>query len=248
MCLFSNVIAVTVLVAFAAFPPAVRAETNELLCKARVEAALLREHDIYRSHLFGSRLDNDGKIMSKTGGEVDKVRKGIFETRRRLTSEFINPAVEAYRAYRCRNLMICRNMALSFNDPGDAPGDLTRMVRILGCEPQRMTAYEECRFGVAGSQEDVTRMTDYCLQTVNDTLAFERDALKLAAAYDAGYRALLQFSGMVDWMMKDMPTRNFMPLRGMVNMLGKLYQIPCFTSQCDLPDNKDLDIPGIPSM
>jgi hypothetical protein len=59
-------------------------------------------------------------------------------------------------------------------------------------------------------------------------------------AYDSGYRSLLQLSGMVDWMLEGFPTETVKAVSDMVNMLGKLHQIPCFIGQCDNPDTESL--------
>ncbi len=229
----------TLLVTLFPLVPSVHAQVSESACRARVTAALTQVSDDYRSHLFGSILDNDNLKTVKTGGITDEVRTGIFEHRERLTSEFINPLVESYRAYRCNSLLICQNLLLSM----DARSSAQQAVRIPGCVERQMEPYPQCN-AENNAIKDKRVLLSFCSTTVNSSLLFERNILKMAVAYDAGYRAdVLQLPGMVEWMVKDMSTRNFLPLRGMVNLLGKLHQIPCFIGQCDMPNNDDLTLP-----
>lgn len=218
--------------------PAHAVDPSEATCKVRITAELTQVNDDYRSRLFGSVANGAGWFTVKTGGYTDAQRVGIFEHRGRLTSEFVNPLVESYRAYRCRSLLVCQNLRLSLHATSNAP----ETVFLPGCADALMSPYQECS-AERNSLQEVRGLLTYCSDTVHASLLFERNVLKLAAAYDAGYRAdVLQFPGMVDWMMKDMATRNFLPLRAMVNLLGKLHQIPCFTGQCDMPNNDDLTI------
>ena len=66
-------------------------------------------------------------------------------------------------------------------------------------------------------------MTARCQDLTTQTLAGERAILRLAVAYDSGYRSLLQLAGMVDWMLQGFPTETVKAISDMVNMLGKLY-------------------------
>lgn len=204
---------------------------------------MVKIHDEWRSRLFGSRRDTDGTIIALTGGEVDEVRKGIFETKGRLTSEFIEPIMESYRVYRCRTLSVCEIAAKSFDIDG---GNFD--LKLLGCEERTVERYPECYFAgedmaVGGSgrpQAAITGTLQRCEQLATETLAGERAVLRLAVAYDAGYRSLLQLAGMVDWMLEGFPTETIKAISDMVNMLGKLHQIPCFIGQCDNPNTDDL--------
>lgn len=227
----------------AALPHAM-AETGPSIeeCRDRVIVEMSTVHDIYRSHLFGSREDDDGKFIANTGGEVDDARMGIFETRYRQTAELIWPIIESYRVMRCQSLYVCKTMEMSFNKK-DSESDEMDM-HILGCAATSAEPYDECKFAGRNLDADANTLTGNCQQLVEDTLSMEQGILRLAVGYDAGYRASLQFVGMTDWMMKDFPKRAFIPLRGMVNMLGKLYEIPCFLGQCDMPDNSDVILPG----
>ncbi len=216
---------------------------NQNTCFGRIVSEMVSVHDEWRSRLFGSRRGTDGTIIALTGGETDQERQGIFETRNRLTSELIEPIIDSYRVYRCRTLAVCQIAAKSFEIDG---GSLD--LKLLGCAAQNVERYPECYFAGDASalqnnaklQSEETGTLRNCQQLATETLASERAVLKLAVAYDSGYRSLLQLSGIVDWMLQGFPTETIRVISDMVNMLGKLHQIPCFIGQCDNPNTDDL--------
>ena len=221
---------------------------DQSTCFQKITEEMVTVHDEWRSRLFGSRKDNDDKIIALTGGQTDEERTGIFETKGRLTSELIEPIVESYRVYRCRTLAVCQVATASFSNSNTEAFDL----KILGCATQKVKRYNECYFagtpgtsagtsdGDAKLQSEATGIVRNCQQLVDETLEGERAVLRLAVAYDSGYRALLQLAGMVDWMLQGFPTEVVKAISVMVNMLGKLHQIPCFIGQCDNPNTDDL--------
>ncbi len=222
--------------------PAAAQQTEPVeVCRVRVLSELSSVHDEYRAVLFGSREDDDGKWISNTGGEVSEEITGIFETRYHDTHELIWPLVESYRVMRCRSLYVCETMQGSFLREEGNTDDVN--LDLLGCEARTSAPYQQCEFANKEGTSGAATLTTDCKQLVEDMLAMEQAVLRLAVAYDSGYRSALQFVGMTDWMMKDFPDRAFIPLRGMVNMLGRLYQIPCFMGQCDMPDNSDVQLP-----
>lgn len=212
-------------------------------CYQRMASELTVRHDEFRSRLFGSRRDPAGDFAVLTGGQTDAERKGIFETKRRLTSELIEPLVESYRVYKCRSLAVCKVLEESYAKSAPAGDPLN--VDLLGCAPETLTRYPECYLaGTAGSigapdaelQADAVSLSERCDNLVTKTLAAERAALRLAVAYDTGYRSLLQVAGMMEWMLSSFPVQAVKAVSDMVNMLGKLHQIPCFITQCDNPE------------
>lgn len=214
-------------------------------CRQRIVREATTAHDDYRSYLYGSYKDLDGKIVVRTGGTTDKERTGIFETKGRLTSELVAPIVQSYRAMRCKSLDICEVLRQSLlRGQGSSTEPMT--VSVLGCEDQQLAPYAECYFGTKDAdsqrlnQSDITDMIANCNQLINDTLRMERASLRSAVAYDASYRALLQFAGMMDYMLKDIPAFSYTPIREMIGLLGKLHQIPCFIGQCDVRNDKDV--------
>ena len=230
-------------------PIAVRAQAgpNESQCLSTVVDELVTVHDEYRSVVFGSRKDKEGNFVTLTGGKVQAARAGIFETKKRLSSELVAPLVEAYRVYRCRSYAVCSVLENSINQKTD---DQLIDIKILGCAEQpRLRRYDSCYLAATTTGADAGQGSDprtallflsQCRSIVEQTLAAERSTLRLAMGYDAGYRSLLQFSGITDWMLQGFPTQAVKAISDMVNMLGKLYQIPCFIGQCDDPNSASL--------
>lgn len=220
---------------------------DESACYTKVINELVAVHDEYRSVVFGSRKDKEGNFVALTGGKVDEARAGIFETKKRLSSELVEPLVEAYRVYRCRSYAVCAVLENSINQKTD---DQLIDIKILGCTEQpRMLRYDSCYLAPGTTDADAGQGSEprtallymsQCRSIVEQTLAAERSTLRLAMGYDAGYRSLLQFSGITDWMLQGFPTQAVKAISDMVNMLGKLYQIPCFIGQCDDPNSASL--------
>lgn len=208
-------------------------------CAETMVTELTDVRDEYRSFVFGSREETSGTFAGLAGGVVREERKGIFETKKRLTSELVEPLVESYRSYRCRSLAVCQVAAESFGVNG---GDST--IKILGCEEEEHARYGECYLAGtpedgladAGLQEQKVRLLEQCQRFVERTLAAERAALQLAVGYDSGYRSLLQLAGIMEWVLKSFSTGALKSIGDMVNLLGKLHQIPCFITQCDHPN------------
>ncbi len=211
-------------------------EASTEACRSKTVTELGNVHDEFRAHVFGAR---DGIVL--TGGSMDDEQTipGILETKGRLTSELIEPVIESYRVLRCRSIAVCKAMEQSF--PGNGGVPLT--IDTLGCAPQLIESYGECSLN---SEQDpamssnVPELIGECGRLVEKSLKAERAVLTLAFSYDSGYRAALQLGGMIDWMKEDAPTKLLEPIRGMVNMLGKLHEIPCFIGQCDNPDTSGL--------
>ena len=209
-------------------------------CRDRIVTEMSSLHDEFRSYVFGSRTDRDGKITLLTGGNTSEERKGIFETKERLSSELIAPLVESYRVLRCRTMNVCSVLRESMGENG---GDIT--VRSLGCAKQELTRYEECYLAggstaspgdTNGNQESNIALMRYCADLGQDSLRFEERVLQLAVGYDTGYRSTAQLAGMMDWVQEEIPASYVLQrLRDMVNLLGKLHEIPCFIGQCDYP-------------
>ncbi len=206
-------------------------------CYEQVSKAMSGVHDEFRAVVFGSREDNDGKFTVLTGGFSQAEHVGILETRERLSSELVEPTVESYRVLRCRMSAVCEAMKASY----EVSGGSTLTVKQLGCSDQTGRSFDQCSFKESGmTQQDVTNLATECKRLVIKSLETERAALHLAFSYDSGYRALLQLSGMVDWFQGDFPDEVLKPIRDMVNLLGKLHEIPCFIGQCDRPDTSVL--------
>lgn len=199
-------------------------------CRARIVHELLKERDEERAAIFGARKDRKGTIIVlTTGGKTAKEKVGILETKERLTSELVEPIVQSYRTLRCRMDNICKAAAYSTQTKRSGSVD----VQVLGCSKQTLPIYDECRFTASLDQNLLPGA--FCQSVVDDTMQAERGILATAVAYDAGYRSMLQSTGIMDWMMEGFQATALRPVRDMVNMLGKLHTIPCFIGQCDDP-------------
>jgi len=216
-------------------------------CRDKMVDELSKVHDDFRSYVFGSRLDRDGKFSVLTGGNVDAERRGILTATGRLTSELVPPLVESYRVLRCRSFTVCKVVSASMEKKGGAV-----TVRPLGCGEQTIDRYKECYLANDQDQSgsplsDQMSLSSYCDQTVTDSLAMERRLLQMVVAYDAGYRSFLQLAGMIEWLESKLTNEVLYPFRDMVNLLGRLHQIPCFIGQCDYPDISNFSASSLPS-
>jgi hypothetical protein len=216
-------------------------DATENTCFTRVTQEMTEVQDEFRAHIFGSRRDKDGGFTGLAGGRTRTAVTGILETTGRFTSELVSPLVDSYRTYRCKMIAVCATMGESFGVQG---GNVD--INLLGCEQERLPRYSQCFFSDADAQSGVelqtslVRMTQQCDDLVVQTLARERAVMRLAVGYDAGYRAMLQLTGMMDWMLQGFETTTVKAVADMVNLLGKLHQIPCFIGQCDLPKTDSL--------
>lgn len=220
-------------------------------CRARVTGDLSEQHDIFRSHVFGTEPQVSSSSSSSTsssaphvvrgGGAISEARTGILEQRGRLASELVGPLVDSYRVLRCRSYRVCAVLEASVRrgDQSDL-SDIT--LAPLGCDTAKTIAekpYPECYFAADGTtieqtHADALALVSECNRLVETTLAAERTALKAAVAYHGGYVSALQFSGIVQNMVEHIRSNAFIPLRQMMAALGKLHQIPCFIGQCDV--------------
>ncbi len=215
-------------------------------CKTQIADRMQLLQYEYRRVVFGSTGSSlfDGKAaVLKTGGVFSggtvydyRDIPGIFGTKHRMTSELIDPATESYRVFRCKLLNMCD--AVTQNIHGQ-PGQ----VHHLGCPIESVEYFDQCDFSDENTQVDAQDVIEFCATAVADTLQAEKQALKLAVAYDSGYRSLVQVAGMFDFFLKEFAKSAFLPMQQMVALLGKLHQIPCFLPHCDLPPDSVLDPP-----
>ncbi len=202
-------------------------------CRQQIIEAMSDTHDEYRARVFGAREDADGKFSVLTGGFASSAQTGILETKERLSSELIEPVVESYRVLGCRMNAICLAMKRSF----DLNAGTTITVKQLGCKDQSGKTFGSCSFTEdALTQLDRVSLEHECDRLTSQSMKTERSVLQLAFSYDSGYRGLLQLSGMIDWFQGEFPSEVLQPIRDMVNLLGKMHEVPCFVGQCDNPD------------
>ncbi len=230
------------------FVDAEEVDANACLNRAATEFVTIR--DEARSYIFGSRKNTSEPLDGfsvLTGGTATEERKGIFETKERLSSELTEPIVQSFRTFTCKSLSICEVLQLSLQKKDE---DVT--IRLPGCAEEVKPRYVECLAAptdaTSASSDSppsamphtIRTLVQECNEMIQKNIDAEKNILKLAMAYDAGYRSMLQFAGMMDWMLQDLENRAIRPLRDMVQMLGKLHQIPCFIGQCDMPNTTNI--------
>lgn len=182
-----------------------------------------------------AELDNDEMdVRSETPN-----RRGIFETRRVLTSELIPPLLQSIRALRCRIATICQNVRMSVESAGLSEGSVVT-VKVPGCIAFDQPPLLSCQLAPENTQDTThgDRGTEgfilgYCDSIGSHLLEREMDLLRLAASYDAAYRSLLQFAGNFDQFVAEFRVSLLTPIRQAVSLLGQLHRIPCFLAQCD---------------
>ncbi len=210
--------------------------SHSATCRQQVTQRLTDVVDEYHQILYGSSgsvLTPDGKTVLKLGGTRDADdRPGIFETKGRLTSELIPPLLESYRVLRCNMRSVCEQLNGTLRTGVSAD---TMKVEPLGCAERELPKMDACTYTNEPGVMYVQELASYCTDVINKTLPAERAALTLAVAYDATYRSNLQTTGMFDSFITLLPKHLFRPLQQMVGLLGKLHQVPCFLTQCDMP-------------
>lgn len=159
-------------------------------------------------------------------------RKGIFETRRIMTSDLVPYLTQAYRALKCRSTMICKIAEMSLEQDGNEPQEIT--IVVPGCIEERRMTFAGCHLVAAESHKvEKADLLTYCRLVRDDLVVRERDLLKLTTEYDAAYRSLLQFSGQMDAFLQEFRWPIINSLRKAAQLVGSLYRIPCFIASCD---------------
>lgn len=166
-------------------------------------------------------------------GETDlRPRTGIFETRRRLSTELIPYIAQAYRAFECRLDQICMLLAHSDRLQEENPQDVT--VEVLGCDDVETQTIKDCHLP-ANNQQVVAQgqLREYC-KTMTDRLRIREIALtKEIVEYDAGYRSALQLSGIMRAFLEEMRGTVMGSLHSAAELMISLSRIPCFIGSCD---------------
>ena len=190
-----------------------------------------QDDDAWRTTAEGRRHE------SRTDGGMDREaesdpRKGIFETRRILTSDLVPYAVQAYRTFKCRTVQVCKAVERSLAQETTEPQEIT--VVVPGCTEEKMRTFLGCHFkaGEAGSSDQADSLT-HCRQVQFDLVERERDILKLSTEYDAAERSMLQFSGEFDAFLQEFRLPMMNSLRKAIELIGALHRIPCFLGSCD---------------
>ena len=164
--------------------------------------------------------------------DTPNIRRGIFDTRRVLTSELIPELAQSFRALQCRAASICKLAELSVNRPEEDPESLT--IQVPGCVPFDVNSIRTCHLPADGGEPfELATIINDCRQVAADLLEQETEILKLVTAYDAAQRSALQFSGIVSDSLdaKSIPVLG--TLQRFTDLVGEFERIPCFAGSCD---------------
>lgn len=172
---------------------------------------------------YNPLMDSQGDI---------KPQDGIFGVRRRLTSELVPHIAQAYRSFECRIEGICDLLRLSELHDEHTPQSVT--VKVLGCEDIPSTTFPSCHLQTESTptttQGDIRQYCDTMVATLRER---ETQVVKLVVEYDAGYRSMLQLSGILRSFLGEMRGTVLGSLRNATDLITSLGRIPCFTGSCD---------------
>ena len=182
--------------------------------------------------------------MNETDPESYRTeRLGIFEQKGMLTSEFIPALTQSFRAFQCRTEMVCEAVEQSFlRRKTDAGGFLH--ITTPGCDEFIIKPFTECRFGNADPKESVelrntlagfanTVVYTECRPLAAQLTDRNASFLRIAVAYDAAMRTILQFTGGFDAFLQGLRNDVLAPLEQTMSLLSQLSRIPCFSAQCN---------------
>jgi len=159
-------------------------------------------------------------------------RKGLFNTKRVMTSDLIPSLAQSIRALQCRTNMVCQlansSMLLTKDD-----GSIPRTLKADGCIEVQWYSIPQCQMALAKEQVDYSTVYSHCTDVAPQMVAREIELLKLLVEYDASYRSLLQFAGFFDEFLEDLRWTITGNLRQATSIIGWLQRIPCFISSCD---------------
>jgi len=186
-----------------------------------------------------TQVDN----MNEHAGEDPPIvpRRGIFDTKRTLTSDLIPYMLQSVRALQCRLDLVCKTAVLSLQAEGDDAQELTD-VEVPGCIVTTKQSFPGCH--LAHADKGVEQKSDiltYCEKVAGDLLKREAVLLKFAVEYDAAYRSVLQLAGIFDSFLEDFRWTLTGSIRQVARLVGWLNGIPCFLASCEdtLPSTEE---------
>lgn len=153
------------------------------------------------------------------------VRRGILETQKALTSEFLPSILQSVRAMQCRMRAVC----LVASEAQNADSNATEItVQPPGCMEFTLPMFSSCR-----DNPSVLFQSAACDDTVDMIIDRESRMLEMVIAYDAAYRTLLQFAGTFEGFLTDFRFPLLQPLWQMIRAVGDLDGLPCFLAECN---------------
>ncbi len=158
-------------------------------------------------------------------------RRGIVETRTTLTSSLIPSLTQAFRALQCRLETVCGLATNQLVGDGEGGEELS----VDGCLPPSelgLTAMPACRFTEVSAGRDALEALTTCRDSAAAIVTHEAEALRLLVAYDAAARTSLQYSGVLDRLVRDIRQPLIWPLIELSDLARELARIPCFLGIC----------------
>jgi len=159
-------------------------------------------------------------------------RRGIFDTRQRMSSELVPYITQSYRSLECRLEAICELLALSEPHKEHSPQTVT--VKVFGCGDMPAKTLPECH--LESNPTQLTTQGDihqYCQTMIATIRKRETQIAKLVMEYDAGYRSILQLSGIMRGFLGEMRGTVLGSLRGATDLITTFSRVPCFIGSCD---------------
>ncbi len=179
---------------------------------------------------------NGGLIFAPDPDDEDApLRRGIFHTKRTVTSDILPNLMQAFRTYACRLDMVCdlAVQSMSVSETGPISGEF-KTINVPGCIETELKSYPACHFtGSKGSNVQAADVLSYCTDVKTTILNREVEIMKMLVEYDAAYRSLLQFAGIFDKFMIEFKDTISGNIRDAAYVIGWMHKIPCYVSSCD---------------
>ena len=157
-------------------------------------------------------------------------RKGLLELKKTPTSDLIPLLLQSTRAFRCRLQSICQLASASLLD--SAPASIE--VKVDGCETRTLPKYAMCAYTQSGEPADQTELVpNFCDSNVEQVFEREQRLLAMTISYDASYRTLVQFAGMMQKTVRTLHEPSLNILARTVRTLKEFQSLPCYSGQCD---------------
>ena len=171
-------------------------------------------------------------------------RTGAFAITGVTTSELVHEyVIPVFRGYACRLEMVCQGVRASFLRQQTENGGLLS-IETPGCQEMVMEPMDECRFSNVDPAEsanqrniaagaDITAIETECGNLAQQLIEKEAAFLRVAVAYDAAHRSLLQFAGGFDRFLDGLRGDFLAPVEQVLPLLSAFSRIPCFAAQCN---------------
>ena len=186
-----------------------------------------------------NEIDQGERPSTGAGG-----RTGAFAITGVTTSELVHEyVIPVFRGYACRLEMVCQGVRASFLRQQTENGGLLS-IETPGCQEMVMEPMDECRFSNVDPAEsanqrniaagaDITAIETECGNLAQQLIEKEAAFLRVAVAYDAAHRSLLQFAGGFDRFLDGLRGDFLAPVEQVLPLLSAFSRIPCFAAQCN---------------